>query len=143
MREIKFRAWDENSQTWAYFTIGQQMNNSAKEIYSNVCINGGDWFQYTGLKDKNGVEIYEDDIIRSETYRVKISDNTRVIGSEHTNDYIIEWSTKPFIDGWQLRKIDTSEISKFGIGNIFNTSLHVYIKSCEVIGNIHENPDLL
>lgn len=58
MREIKFRAWDEGLKQMIYFTM--------KEANDTVdCIIYEDIMQYTGLKDKDGKEIYEDDIIEN------------------------------------------------------------------------------
>ena len=96
MREIKFRAWDKVN----------------KRYYRAVLIdNHLEVEQYTGLKDKNGVEIYEGDVI-----------SALVFG---------------------FRETGLVEYSPFGEWVFGNIRLNEFMSSIEVIGNIHENADLL
>ena len=59
MREIKFRAWDKERKEWQHFTLQELITGQATIIWPKL----DDWCQYTGLKDRNGKEIYEGDVI--------------------------------------------------------------------------------
>jgi len=86
MREIKFMAWNTRRKE-------MEMIDDLYWFEENQCHHNGDndyvLQQYTGLKDKNGVEIYEGDKI--------IFDNSDIGGQRYKG--IVEWNTDPTLDG--------------------------------------------
>ena len=115
MIEIKFRAWvDEKMQKT--LTI-REIGLLGYKISDNAIL-----MQYTGLKDKNGVEIYEGDIIKIE----KCFTN----GVDKLSDHIGE------IKYLNCRFMATDEY-------LNSLCPYTYKNQIEVIGNIYENPELL
>lgn len=129
-REIKFRAWHETDKCW-YNPRFIEMNLLGQAIiYHGLeqfeIIPASNIEQYTGLKDKNGKEVYSGDIFRN-----TINGGTwRVYWNEKDAAFWVDSG----VAGCSLGEFDWDRSErKYGFIR----------KNCEVIGNINDNPELL
>ena len=142
-REIKFRAWDGKkiiNEITPYFTgegilcVGRDgYDRTAYDIRTSIDCIALSIMQYTGIKDKNGVEIYDGDILKRSS---KLdSKNNEWIGVVKENIY----------GGQCLYYKEYTSILDMQIAScIQEPQTAVWInENCEVIGNIYENSELL
>jgi len=128
MREIKFRAWDkihkemstwpslyDNPNLWEYIlSHNEQFENWIGDIVL---------MQYTGLKDKNGTEIYEGDILLFNNSHNGMNRKWKCVVKYRGGSFVCEYPVDGVynhFDSWNVPKV-----------------------TWEVIGNIYENPELL
>jgi uncharacterized phage protein (TIGR01671 family) len=89
-RPIKFRAWDVSHRRWNCASIGLTSDGELVEIVSMGDNTGTELLlmQYTGFEDKNGVEIYEGDVV---TYRY-IDEGRSVVECSQYSPSFRPWS---------------------------------------------------
>ena len=142
MRKIKFRVWntninrfmreDEKNDNYMDVTTGKLVSNCySVHEYGNATeyYNDGSYklLQFTGLLDKQGVEIYEGDVL-------KIS-NISVLRCEFRNGCFVLVHSKEFAG--------VDNLLWGNLGRLYDAGMNDIFELTEVIGNIYENPELL
>ncbi|EKT8893855.1 hypothetical protein CJV40_002234 [Listeria monocytogenes] len=135
MREIEFRGKRIDNGEWVYgnlmqfedsatFIFADERKGASTLTYAHFIINNMHAIdektigQYTGLKDKNGNKIFEGDIVNCKFFDRMVGDIAGVI-----NFIDCVWAVSDFKNKRLYQLIDVDNI--------------------EIIGNMHENPDLL
>jgi uncharacterized phage protein (TIGR01671 family) len=138
-REIKFRGYDKFEKKWVYgyglhqsiFIDGSSNAYVTAGIREVFIVDKESVGQYTGLKDKNGVEIYEGDIVRRPAFVDKdcYCKVSKLFGYIEMNSYA--WCV---VNKYKNKKYLSPLFIEEEVGELENI---------EVIGNIYENKNLL
>ena len=143
-RTIKFRGKRIDNGEWVHGSLDLTGNRAS--ISWDRIDNDGDtvpWFanvdpatvgQFTGLLDKNGKEIYEGDIITADCYPFFSDGKPNYVA-------VVEWNDCGFAAFLELHKDSDARGISVGCPVMYFDSDNA--AEFEIIGNIHDNPELL
>jgi uncharacterized phage protein (TIGR01671 family) len=164
MREIKFRAWHILDKEIVYFEDWESIRNLARYAEYNYVDN---ITQYTGLKDKEGKEIYEGDIVKGtfsirtgtrsvgrgrNAHTIAVYEDIEVVGivsfKEELSAFYFETDFKreyltSFWRGCGRTKLERDANYLTTTYDSPKDLLHKVVLKIQVIGNVYENPELL
>lgn len=132
-REIKFRVWDKEKKHWVDpnkhsndgvgITFSGKLSFCDQSYFGNTDRSGNYVIQqFTGLKDKNGKEIYEGDILKDDCKEHCILDFSPLVKVVYYNE--------------------DASFTGIDLSDYYMTNLGIHVKHSIIIGNIFENPEL-
>lgn len=135
-REIKFRAWDDGVMIYSDKNASDELYERLRYFFHRIR-EDAILMQYTGLKDKNGKEIYEGDLLKTDDVNLDLVYGDISDVQFHNGSFYI------------IIRHDFLALQLFDLPKIYKPSDYPNIEKAswlegfEVVGSIHENPELL
>jgi len=147
MREIKFRAWNGGMMRFldqGDFIIEERGMLAPDEMGDKWKERDWTLMQFAGLKDKNGKEIYEGDIVTK--LNLNIFHSNGKLNRDRCLEYI-EWGVVAFMFPTCQFMLVRGKESIWKWADSYNNTIKLEFSreslELEVVGNIHENPELI